>query len=65
MEQAQQHEQKGIQSNLTSGVHNSYWTDTLPALQYVPLREHLKTDVVIVGGGMAGVSIAYRLTKLF
>jgi glycine/D-amino acid oxidase-like deaminating enzyme/nitrite reductase/ring-hydroxylating ferredoxin subunit len=64
MEQAQQNEQKGIQSSLTSGVHNSYWVDTLPALQYVPLREHLKTDVVIIGGGMAGVSIAYRLIQL-
>lgn len=64
MEQAQQNEQKGIQSSLISGVHNSNWMDALPALQYEPLKEHLKTDVVIVGGGMAGVSIAYRLTQL-
>lgn len=66
MEQAQQneHKHKGIESSLTSGIHNSYWIDVLPALQYVPLESHLQTDVVIIGGGMAGVSIAYRLIRL-
>lgn len=64
MEQAQQNEQKGAKSSITSGVHNSYWIDDLPALQFIPLRENLQADVVIIGGGMAGVSIAYRLTQL-
>lgn len=62
MEQAQQNEHKGIDSSLTSGIHSSYWLDTLPALQYEPLQENLETDVVIIGGGMAGISIAYQLT---
>jgi glycine/D-amino acid oxidase-like deaminating enzyme/nitrite reductase/ring-hydroxylating ferredoxin subunit len=64
MEQTQQNEHRSIDSSLTSGVHSSYWTDAVPALQFEPLGENLKTDVVIVGGGMAGVSIAYRLLQL-
>lgn len=64
MEQAQQHEQKHLRSGLTSGVHNSYWTDSMPVMEFAPLRKDVQTDVVIIGGGMAGVSIAYRLTQL-
>lgn len=65
MEQTQQNqENKGINSNITSGVHNSFWIDSLPLLQFQPLQEHLETDVVIVGGGIAGLSIAYRLTQM-
>ncbi|KAA2244993.1 FAD-dependent oxidoreductase [Chitinophaga agrisoli] len=63
MEQAQQNEHKGIDSNLTSGIHSSYWIDSLPALQFMPLEGSIETDVVIVGGGMAGISIAYQLTR--
>jgi len=64
MEQAQQNEHKGIESSITSGIHSSYWLDSLQTLQYAPLQEDLETDVVIIGGGMAGISIAYRLTML-
>ncbi len=64
MEQAQQNEHKGIDSSLISGIHSSYWTDSEPALQFAPLQQSIETDVVIVGGGMAGISIAYQLTRL-
>jgi glycine/D-amino acid oxidase-like deaminating enzyme/nitrite reductase/ring-hydroxylating ferredoxin subunit len=41
----------------------SYWTETLtPAIQN-PLKENLETDVVIVGGGIAGLSVAYCLVQ--
>jgi len=49
---------------LTSGSHISYWTDsaTLPD-DFKSLNANLETDVVIVGGGIAGVSVAYCLLK--
>lgn len=50
---------------ITSGVNPGYWTKSVPReqLMYKPLEENLKADVVIVGGGIAGVSIAYNLVK--
>jgi len=48
---------------LTSGSHISIWTDTNPQQTLHPLTEDLETDVVIIGGGIAGISIAYELTR--
>lgn len=48
---------------ITSGKNMSYWTDTTtPAVQN-PLKENLETEVVIIGGGLAGLSVAYCLTQ--
>src|ERR1035437_6327389 len=50
-------------ARVTSGKNISYWTDTaIPPVQN-PLKENLETDVVIVGGGIAGLSVAYCLTQ--
>jgi glycine/D-amino acid oxidase-like deaminating enzyme/nitrite reductase/ring-hydroxylating ferredoxin subunit len=46
-------------SNLTSGSHISYWTDSVKPLSYGPLTRDIHTDVVIVGAGIAGLSVAY------
>ncbi len=48
---------------ITSGKHISYWTDTADTDALYPLRENLETDVVIIGGGLAGLSVAYCLTQ--
>ncbi|MBA3705588.1 MAG: FAD-binding oxidoreductase, partial [Bacteroidetes bacterium] len=48
---------------LTSGKHISYWTDSIAPPTYSPLKENLETDVVIVGGGLGGLSVAYCLLK--
>ncbi|HWY10127.1 MAG TPA: FAD-binding protein [Bacteroidia bacterium] len=41
----------------------SYWTDSSMPSAQIPLKENLETDVVIVGGGLAGLSIAYCLSQ--
>lgn len=48
-------------AGLTSGKHISYWTDTIEVSIQNPLKENLDTEVVIVGGGLAGLSTAYCL----
>lgn len=48
---------------LTSGQNLSYWVDSVAPVRYMPLAENLKTEVVIVGGGIAGLTVAYCLLK--
>lgn len=49
---------------LTSGTHVSYWIDSIgKAVSYSALRENKQTEVLVVGGGIAGVTIAYCLLK--
>src|SRR5689334_13258778 len=49
---------------ITSGAHFSYWTDSIgKAISFTPLHENKETDVLVIGGGIAGVTIAYCLAK--
>lgn len=49
---------------LTSGSNLSHWTDSVEQPKHLSeLRCDLETDVVIIGGGLAGVSVAYCLTR--
>jgi glycine/D-amino acid oxidase-like deaminating enzyme/nitrite reductase/ring-hydroxylating ferredoxin subunit len=41
----------------------SYWLDKLEIPQFNQLNEDLKVDVVIVGGGITGITTAYLLEK--
>lgn len=49
--------------NITSGKNISNWTDSVSPIVFKPLTEDLETDIVIVGGGLAGISIAYCLSQ--
>lgn len=43
------------------GKHTSVWLDTTPETHYSPLKQDVHVDVVIIGGGIAGISTAYML----
>jgi glycine/D-amino acid oxidase-like deaminating enzyme/nitrite reductase/ring-hydroxylating ferredoxin subunit len=47
----------------TSGNNKTFWTDNAEKLSYEKLDENLDVDVVIVGGGIAGMSVAYNLLR--
>ncbi|HYF68023.1 MAG TPA: FAD-dependent oxidoreductase [Ohtaekwangia sp.] len=51
-------------SEVTSGYHESFWTDSVPQLPFGSLNTDEETDVVIVGAGIAGLSVGYALTKV-
>lgn len=42
---------------------DSIWIQTARLPEFNPLRSDLKTDVLIIGGGMAGLLCAYRLAQ--
>lgn len=48
---------------VSSGENISYWIDSVKPIEYSPLRQEKKTDVLIIGGGLAGLSTAYSLLK--
>jgi ribulose 1,5-bisphosphate synthetase/thiazole synthase len=52
-----------IDEKVTSGIHKSYWTDSVQPLVYNTLSNDAQTDVLIVGGGIAGLTTAYCLSK--
>lgn len=41
----------------------SYWIESTSATDYPELQENIKTDVLVVGGGITGLSTAYLLQK--
>ncbi len=42
---------------------DSIWTQTAQLPDFAPLRSDLNTDVLVIGGGLAGVLCAYKLTR--
>lgn len=48
---------------VTSGANKSFWIATAPDLRFSPIADNIKTDVLVVGGGIAGLTTAYMLLK--
>lgn len=42
----------------------SYWIDSTKTKNFNELKENLECDVCIIGGGITGISIAYKLSKV-
>lgn len=49
--------------SVTSGAHTSFWIGTVPGRRYETLGGDLETEVLVVGGGIAGLTSAYQLLK--
>lgn len=47
----------------TSGANASFWLDSVSPIAFTPLASDLETEVVIVGAGISGLSVAYCLVK--
>jgi len=50
-------------ARISAGKNISYWTDSSTPPDQNPVKENLQTDVVIIGAGLAGLSVAYCLSK--
>src|ERR1700758_776231 len=55
---------KKKEGKITAGTHISYWTESIsPPAESNSLKNNLEADVVIIGGGLAGLSVAYCLSQ--
>jgi glycine/D-amino acid oxidase-like deaminating enzyme/nitrite reductase/ring-hydroxylating ferredoxin subunit len=54
---------KNQDGKLTSGASISFWIDSIDPIKFTSLSKDEQTDVVIVGGGIAGMTVAYCLCK--
>jgi len=52
-----------IDSNITSGENKSFWTASTKPIIFEKLKQNIETDILIVGGGIAGLTTAYCLLK--
>lgn len=50
-----------IDEKFTSGSNYSYWNGFVQPLMYNTLQSNVSTDVLIIGGGIAGLTTAYSL----
>src|SRR5688572_17527621 len=60
MSKVRQSNKKGF---ITSGENISYWIDSVKPFEFETLNQNIDTDVLIIGGGIAGLTTAYCLLK--
>jgi len=47
----------------TSGANVSFWLDSVEPIRFTPIISNMDTEVVVVGAGISGLSIAYCLVR--
>lgn len=52
-----------INDKVTSGSHPSYWTESFPMQEFPSVQAEKSTEVLVIGGGIAGLTTAYLLAK--
>lgn len=50
-------------SSITSGENVSFWIDSAPIISFNTPDQDIQTEVLIIGGGIAGLTTAYKLLK--
>lgn len=49
--------------NLLRWIMNSFWNERMENKEFSKLNKNIEVDVAIIGGGLAGISTAYYLSK--
>lgn len=49
--------------SITSGENVSFWIDSSPIISFNAPTQDINTEVLIIGGGIAGLTTAYKLVK--
>jgi glycine/D-amino acid oxidase-like deaminating enzyme/Rieske Fe-S protein len=52
---------ENFNGDITSGENKSYWVSTVHPLVFEKLRHNIETDVLVIGGGISGLTAAYCL----
>lgn len=55
--------QHPIDSNITSGKNRSFWTASTEPIIFEKLKHSITTEILIIGGGISGLTTAYCLLK--
>lgn len=54
---------KSNEGSITSGDNVTFWIDSAPIISYTKPGQDIQTEVLIIGGGIAGLTTAYKLLK--
>ncbi len=57
------HNQGPIDSDITSGENLSYWVASSKPIIFEKVEKSVQTDVLVIGGGISGLTTAYCLAK--
>ena len=50
-----------VNSKITSGENKSYWISSVQPIIFEKIQENIETDILVIGGGISGLSTAYSL----